>query len=297
MTKAAKASRTRSERKSSRRSKAAPQAAVGRAQKSIGKPASSQKSRSRVAGGAEGATALYLYCIAEKNGTYKVSVAGVDGTHTVNAVHCGAFWCWVSSVSRREFADRLDDNMQNLEWLAEASVRHQQVVAEVAAHSDVLPARFATVFLSEDSLRKDVQRRRAQLRQNLERVRGCDEWGVKIYAIAQPAPQAVETDASGRGYLERKSQMLAATMRGRGKPDPATDSFAAEMERISRDVVASAAVSRGQPGVVWQRSFLIPRRNREKLMTLLEKYAQRWRDVRRIECTGPWPPYSFVSAG
>jgi hypothetical protein len=28
---------------------------------------------------------------------------------------------------------------------------------------------------------------------------------------------------------------------------------------------------------------------------VLEKFANQWTRERRIECTGPWPPYSFVS--
>ena len=31
-----------------------------------------------------------------------------------------------------------------------------------------------------------------------------------------------------------------------------------------------------------------------KLESVLEKYARQWRDTRRIDCSGPWPPYSFV---
>ena len=241
-------------------------------------------------------SALYLYCITEKNGEHKVTAAGVDGAGVVQAVRCGDFWCWASEVSRHDFADRLNDNMQNLEWLAEASVRHQQVVAEIAAHADVLPARFATVFLSAESLRQDVKRRAGELRRGFARVRGCDEWGVKIYALSRPVPQPTGK-LSGRGYLERKSRLLESAMRGRAKSDPAIEGFAKELETISCESVAAAAVSGGQPGVLWQRSFLLPRRNREKLIEALEKYARLWRDVRRIECTGPWPPYSFVSAG
>jgi hypothetical protein len=29
---------------------------------------------------------------------------------------------------------------------------------------------------------------------------------------------------------------------------------------------------------------------------VLRKYAQQWGEERSIECTGPWPPYSFVSS-
>ena len=31
-----------------------------------------------------------------------------------------------------------------------------------------------------------------------------------------------------------------------------------------------------------------------KLEAALKKYAGSWKDERRIDCSGPWPPYSFV---
>ena len=246
------------------------------------------------------ADAVYLYCITPRDGGNTVAAAGVDGRSGVEAVRCGSFWCWISEVSRDEFAKRLTENMQNLEWLAAAGVRHQQVVAEIAGRGDVLPARFATVFLTLDSLRDDVKRRNAELRRNLERVRGCDEWGVKIHAVARiPAPQdaARKNEESGRGYLQRKSVMLESAMRMRSKTDPALEAFAQELSRLSRENVPAGAMSRGQPGVQWQHSYLIPRRNRSRLMQALERYSEKWDGVRRIECTGPWPPYSFVTAG
>src|SRR5438128_1909691 len=139
--------------------------------------------------------AIYLYCVTAGEQKVKgkrqkaktpavagpagIQNRGVDGVGAVEAVSCSEFLCWTSPVSREEFATRLNDNMQNLDWLAAASVRHQQVVAEIASRGDVLPARFATVFLTPDSLQQDVKRRSRELRRNLKRVRGCDERGVK----------------------------------------------------------------------------------------------------------------------
>src|SRR5262249_3838292 len=138
--------------------------------------------------GASAFSALYLYCITQpptNKGTITVQAPGIDGDGRVESLLSGRFLCWVSQVSREEFATRLNDNMQNLDWLAAASVRHQQVVAEITKHADVLPARFATVFLSPASLQRDVKRRAAELQRNLRRVSGCDEWGVKIHALAR----------------------------------------------------------------------------------------------------------------
>jgi hypothetical protein len=65
--------------------------------------------------------------------------------------------------------------------------------------------------------------------------------------------------------------------------------------------VASApgggAVSRGQRGLEWQGSLLVKRIQSRKLQQLVARFSQEWEGARRIELSGPWPPYSFVSRG
>src|SRR5207253_11033189 len=52
--------------------------------------------------------------------------------------------------------------------------------------------------------------------------------------------------------------------------------------------------SGGLKGLQWQATFLVPRSRRKQWDATLKKFAARWDQSRRIECTGPWPPYSFV---
>jgi len=56
-------------------------------------------------------------------------------------------------------------------------------------------------------------------------------------------------------------------------------------------------VSRGQRGLEWQGSLLVKRPQRGKLQQLIARFSQEWEGRRRIEVSGPWPPYSFVSRG
>jgi hypothetical protein len=41
--------------------------------------------------------------------------------------------------------------------------------------------------------------------------------------------------------------------------------------------------------------LLVKRRKQQQLQSVLRKFSKRWAEERKIECTGPWPPYSFVS--
>ena len=238
--------------------------------------------------------ALYVYAITRGATESALALKGVEGATTVEPLTVGDYTCWISRVSKTEFADRLQQNMQNLDWLAAASVRHQQVVSAIAESGDLLPARFATVFLTEASLKKYVQQHRRRLEASFARIKGCDEWGVKIHALRRaPAPQPVANE-SGKQYLQRKS---ASVQTRASRMDADVEEIARALEAISRESTPGGSMSRGQPGLMWQRSFLIPRRNRRQLETLLAKFAERWRETRQVECTGPWPPYSFVSAG
>src|SRR5215470_9371014 len=105
--------------------------------------------------------ALYLYGISRSAGssTVRISNVGIDGVHPVQALACGDFVCWVSSVDGVAFSDEINRNRENLEWLALHSVRHQHVVAEIAAKGVVVPARFGSIFSGEQALRKNIQAR------------------------------------------------------------------------------------------------------------------------------------------
>ena len=78
----------------------------------------------------------------------KIRQCGIDGLHAVQPLACGDFLCWVCEVDQASFADAVERNMENLEWLALHGVRHQQVVGEVAAQMAIVPADLALFFLA-----------------------------------------------------------------------------------------------------------------------------------------------------
>ncbi|MGB8887044.1 MAG: GvpL/GvpF family gas vesicle protein [Candidatus Korobacteraceae bacterium] len=246
------------------------------------------------AGHPDAGRALYLYAISRmpKVAAGPVAAEGIDGKSNLEALRCEEYVCWISRVSKDEFADHLAENMQDLEWLASASLRHQRAVAEISQQSASLPARFGTVFLTEDSLRQHVKGRSTILRQALERVADADEWGIKLFEIAKPKPPATVQAASGSEYLKKKAEMLQP--RTNKKLDEAGQTFVAAVTRLAVAASPGGKASAGQPGLMWHGSFLVRRKDRKKLDALLKKFAMQWHDHRRIDCSGPWPPYSFV---
>lgn len=235
-------------------------------------------------------TLLYLYGVSRAGGA-RINAISVDGRSAVEQLPSAGLVCWVSRVDAREYGEQLERNMEDLEWLAEAGVRHQRAVAEIAAGQTILPARFGTVFLSERSLAADLAARRSGLLAAFARVAGADEWGVKVFAGAPPPVPAARA-ASGRDYLKQKGAMLRRPKR---KLADEVVRFAEALSAIAVDATGGGKVSSGQRDLEWQASFLVRRADQRRLQALLRKFARAWGDARRIECSGPWPPYSFVA--
>jgi Gas vesicle synthesis protein GvpL/GvpF len=234
---------------------------------------------------------LYFYGVTQSPAPAKMEELGV-GEARIEAREFEGIICWVSWVPAGEFEKDLARNMENLDWLARASVAHQRAIAAIACQAEILPARFATVFHSEESLRRHVGGRLRQLERDFERVKGADEWGVKVFtATPAVAPQRAR---SGKEYLVAKAALLS-------RRDSSTESqaeltkFAQALERVAVESAAGGTITGGQRGLRFQRSLLVKKSNRKQLESVLARFSRRWAEVREIECTGPWPPYSFVS--
>lgn len=222
-----------------------------------------------------------------------VAAAGIDGSSPVESAEVAGLVCWFSRVSKREFADKLAENMENLDWLSIAGVRHQKAVSEIARHATILPTRFGTIFLTLESLEADIKRRKSALLRDLKRFQGSDEWGIKVFALPQARPAIIAS--SGADYLRQKAAQQARKSRD-GGPDAEIKRFSAAIKKISAAAVEQVGkISSGRPDLEWQASFLIRRPKQAELQKILKRFSGAWEGRRRIECTGPWPPYSFVS--
>jgi Gas vesicle synthesis protein GvpL/GvpF len=234
---------------------------------------------------------LYLYGLT-KNAEPPPQTPGVDDIARIESINCAGLVCWISRVSRAEFADNLAKNIENLDWLAPMSVRHQRAVAAIAERADILPARFGTVFLDEPSLMANIKSRKVELQEDFRRIQGSEEWGVKVFALppqATPLPSSVR---SGKEYLQAKSALRKRVNKG---SDAQIVPLADALKEISVATAQGGSISGGRRDLQFQISVLVRKRDREKLEDVLAEFSRRWKRTHKIECTGPWPPYSFVS--
>lgn len=235
---------------------------------------------------------IYLYGLT-KTAPAGIAAFGVDLTSKVQSMEAAGVTAWISRVSAEEFEENLARNMENLDWLASASVAHQRAIEAIAKHTDILPARFGTIFRNDSSLRRHLEERLSDVKEDFKRIAGTDEWGIKVFANPAATPQLGKV-RSGKDYLVAKAALLPRK-KARALANPELPDFQKALEAVAEDAAPAGNVSSGQRGLTFQTSLLVKRVNRKKFESVLKKFSERWADTHRIECTGPWPPYSFVS--
>ena len=237
------------------------------------------------------APVLYLYGVTKTSIAPTRKISGVDGEATLATIRCAGLVCWVSEVPRSEFADNLSRNMENLDWLAAMSTRHRSAVAAIAEVNDVVPARFGTVFHNELSLQADVEEQRPLLQANLKRIKGNEEWAVKVFTLRAkhrelPRPRGDKGDPQAK--LTRRTCKAEVA-------DGEIARLAQALGKLSVATTEEGKISGSRTDLQYQISLLLKRVNRKKLETVLKRFSNEWKGMRHIECTGPRPPYSFMS--
>ncbi|HEV2699556.1 MAG TPA: GvpL/GvpF family gas vesicle protein, partial [Terriglobales bacterium] len=200
---------------------------------------------------------LYFYGITRARPADSINHPGVDLQSKIDSIDCEGLACWVSRVSAVEYGDDLARNMENLDWLATASVAHQRAISAIAREAEILPARFGTVFRNEQSLRKHVRSQEQEIKRDFSRIKDADEWGVKVFAIA-PAAAPLPKVRSGKDYLKAKAALLPSKKSGVASNGDFTE-FENALRSVALESAAVGNVSSGQRGLRFQTSLLVKR--------------------------------------
>ncbi|SIQ19830.1 GvpL/GvpF family gas vesicle protein [Micromonospora avicenniae] len=229
------------------------------------------------------------------------TVPGMTG-EPVRPVRADGLVAVVSTVPLTEYGEEaLRRNLEDLGWLEQAARAHHRVVDALAGTGAVVPARLATVHRDDDAVTASLTGRRSELVALLDGLAGRGEWGVKGYLVPGVASRAAETAGPGgvgTAYLRRRRAQLAA------REDAQRD--AAHVAATVHEALARrAVVARRHPpqdrrlsGVAatmaLNGAYLVDVGAQADFARLVEALAERHPEL-RLELTGPWPPYSFVT--
>jgi hypothetical protein len=158
---------------------------------------------------------------------------------------------------------------------------HERVVERIMADRAVLPMRFGSKLAGEDALREVLDARQEEFMAALDRVRGRVEVGVRaMRPLDPPAAAGLAAPATGREYLEAKlgNEREVAMLH----------------EPLARLAVAvSRQPARGADELL-RASYLIEKPALGLFQSAVERLQRAYPGI-AILCTGPWPPYSFVT--
>jgi hypothetical protein len=249
---------------------------------------------------------LYVYAVARPLlEAVPPSATGVGGAPVRTVEHDGLL-AVVSEVRAEDFEEApLRDRLEDLDWLAATARAHESVVRAVGDVTDVVPLRLATVCRGESGVRRLLDDGARLFAENLDRLGGCVEWGVKLYATAEPESESAAeprrpaevTPSSGRDYLRRRLRSRQSRERTWARADDVARRLhtelagRAEAQRLHRP--QSGQLARTEGVNVLNAAFLVRQEDSEAFVGHVERLTPRDAGV-SVEITGPWVPYSFA---
>lgn len=253
---------------------------------------------------------IWVYGLLRKGEERIPSVPDIEGTHHYTFVATSELAALVSLVPIQEYGEPvLQQNIDNNEWLLPRIVAFANIIANTFEHAPLMPWRFGTVFSSKERLRNLLQANETALVETLEKLRGTEEWGLKIFGhidnrveeLVKEQLQMSRDISPGRLHFLRRK--LRSSTQEQAK---------AELKDIAA-VIYQQVESRGYPSQVSERSenerlptgelltlkaaYLVPRHGRDGFLALIDDIRTTYADHHTaLLLTGPWAPYSFCHA-
>lgn len=261
--------------------------------------------------------AFYVYCIAES-----AAAAQLPAESLPAAIEEGSKLEWVvvdelaalsSRVSLESYSEEsLAEHLSDASWTAIRAMRHETVAEYVAKRAGIVPLRFGTIYLERAGIERMLSENGRELRQILERLRGCEEWGVNIYCdqsvlmsgitsvspilrdLAERAAQA----SPGQSYLMQKKIDTLKVDEARNALNRIVEQIEKTLSEQSDDakrlrVLKVEATEHGELKAKF--AFLVTRSRFEEFRDAAERLAQEHQSAGvRLELTGPWPAYNFT---
>jgi gas vesicle protein GvpL/GvpF len=217
---------------------------------------------------------LYVYAIADSSFPGTVAT-GLHGAPLL-ALECGPVKALVS-----EHAVAPEPG-EDLLWV------HERVVEESMEATTILPMRFGSTVDRPEALLAMLEQRRNEFVASLERVRGAVELSVRaqLPIIAEP----VDAESRLTRHFGPGTTYLLERARHRRRDEDAAELIHRPLAALARRSVQKAG---GDPGA-FKAAYLVDDGAVEAFAERVENLNATLGDL-KVSCTGPWPPYSFVS--
>jgi hypothetical protein len=259
---------------------------------------------------------LYLYCLAwiDRLPPSPLWGQGLDGLNSPAVAIVRDLVAVWSPVLVEDFCGAAAEaRMADLTWIGPRVIHHQEVVAGVMRHSPVLPARFGTIFSSLANLEKVLARHYDTIAGFLQRITNQEEWAVKglldrheaqaklfSFKLAREAA-SLEALAPGKRYLEEQRLRAASDQELPLWLQKVCREVWTDLRHCAADARERRLLSREATGsnqdMIWNWALMVSEKAVPDFKARLRAAEARYAGHGLVlECTGPWPPYSFTPA-
>lgn len=244
--------------------------------------------------------ATYVFCLVQsvRSPSLRGVPASVPGAGAPRLIAVDRdVWAVVADAPLERFGgEQLRDELQDIESIARHALAHASVVEYFFRRAPVIPLKIFTLFSADARVQQHLQSRRTRLRKLFAELRGLEEWGVRVITRDVEADSA-KALSSGRDYLQVKKRLAeesATPSRTSVKEATAVlKALGKRASKIRKDVFPPPG--RGRPFVAGA-SFLVKAKHRTQWKKEVARLtAALTKRGHRLEVSGPWPPYHFVS--
>jgi hypothetical protein len=205
-----------------------------------------------------------------------------------------------------------EQHVQDTAWLEQAVIEHQQMVSTLRAGRELVPMRFGTVFLATDGVQTMLTSHGEMLRSALQRLQGCDEWGLRVWieqgqldhavglsnAQISHLRQEIEQRPSGVAFMLRKQLERLITTEAERLCDECARESHGRLRRVANAAVSNGLPAHPGPGQIHllNGAYLLLRSEQGTFAAIVQELCDYYGPLGfRFEWSGPWPAYHFVS--
>lgn len=249
------------------------------------------------------ATATYVYCLVRR--VRKPSSSGVPAgvpaaaTPELYPVAKG-LWLVAASVPLETYGPgALEQSSGDLEWVSRVALAHEATVEHFLHQpgASVVPMKVFTLFTSAQRAASEMRRRQPELDDVLDRVEGCEEWGVRVVRSEEAKPaRRGPAPATGTAFLAARKGARDEARAARTAAVEAAQTAFDRLAEIARDGRRRSPDGSQSAAPLLDAAFLVPARRRARFHAEAARAAREIaRHGAQMTLTGPWPPYNFVA--
>jgi len=262
---------------------------------------------------------FYLYCVRTKTAEPLEVAKTISGEGKVRVVLYEDIEAVVSEVDLNEFGSEEIQRKaeEDLNWIKEKAQIHEYVIEQAMRVGpnliSVIPMKFGTIFKTEEGLKDCFRKEYQQFKDSLEKLKGKQEWGVKVYLkesvfrktiedkneIVLAKKKEIESLPKGMAFFAQK-QIDEIVGQEKDK----------ELDRIAEEIYESLgplAFSKnkdkflekdftGRPEeMVLNAFYLIEESKLNSFQKRVEELKEKYNSLGfEVEVSGPWPSYHFA---